>query len=287
MKISIITPTYNRGDLIERAIQSILNQSHQNFEMLIIDDASADNTKMIVQKYTHDSRIKYHQCIENKGVSVARNMGLSQIASDSDLITFLDSDDEFMPTALADMISIMDEHAEISCFRFRVVDSSGKEASNPMHNNKVVDFDYFIKNLFNIGEWVCTYRRQIIENGFRYNENIRAFEVIAYIGLAKKEKQFFSDSIVRTYHIGHDSISNEKMSLTKIENSIQGYKFIVDEYGDDIFRVSKNIMARIEYILSYFYILKGQKKLGWYYNFRGFRKKPFDLRFVRNLLKTF
>ena len=90
MKFSIITPTYNRANLIERAIKSILNQSYQNFEMIIVDDGSTDNTDEIVSKYLYDTRIRYVKATQNGGVNKARNIGIRNIAQDSDWITFLD-----------------------------------------------------------------------------------------------------------------------------------------------------------------------------------------------------
>ncbi len=73
--ISIIIPTYNRADLIERAITSVVSQTYTNWELLIIDDGSTDNTKSIIEKYLSDKRIKYiYQ--ENKGPGAARNNGI-------------------------------------------------------------------------------------------------------------------------------------------------------------------------------------------------------------------
>ncbi|MDM1047936.1 glycosyltransferase family 2 protein [Sphingobacterium hotanense] len=285
MKISVITPTYNRGDLIDRCIRSVLNQNYDDFELIIVDDCSKDDTEDVVKRYLSDNRIKYFKLKENSGVNKARNHGIKQVSENSMLITFLDSDDEFLPNALADMISTANSYPEINCFRFRVIDSNGDEASNSIHSNKIVDFEYFIDNLFTIGEWVCTYRRKIIDNGFEYNENVKAFEVVSYLDLAKKEKQYFSDKIVRTYHIGHESISNEKMSKSKILNSIIGYELILNHFRGDIFSINKAVLARFEYILSYFYILNGETKKGLKYNWHAFTKSPLDLRFIRNLLK--
>ncbi len=75
MKFSIITPTYNRAHTIERAINSILNQNYQNYEMIIIDDGSTDNTFEILKKYLDDPRIRYIGPNKNGGVNVAEILG--------------------------------------------------------------------------------------------------------------------------------------------------------------------------------------------------------------------
>ncbi|MCL8535274.1 glycosyltransferase family 2 protein [Chryseobacterium gallinarum] len=285
MKISIITPTYNRSDLIERAIKSILNQTYSNFEMIIVDDASKDNTSEIVNKYINDSRIKFIQLSTNKGVNVARNIGIANISPDAGAVTFLDSDDEFFPDALEKMRKTLDSHPQINSFRFGVKYDNDILASNNSYVNKIIDFNNFIKDIFVIGEWVCTYRISIINNGFKYNEDVNAFEIISYIGLALHEKQFFSPDFVRIYHTGHESISNEKMSPLKIENALKAYTIILNLYGEHIARVNKKIYGRYLYIISYFYMLNGQKKKGIEYNFKGLKYSPFDLRFIRNFLK--
>lgn len=93
--VSIIMPTYNRGHLIERAINSVLSQMEPGDELIVIDDGSTDNTEEEIAKY--GSRIKYIKTT-NWGAGKARNLGIR--AAQNDLIAFLDSDDEWMPGKL-------------------------------------------------------------------------------------------------------------------------------------------------------------------------------------------
>jgi len=88
---SIIIPTFNRSSVIERAIESVLNQSFTDFELIIVDDGSTDETKTLLNKY--ENRIQYiYQ--ENKGVSAARNLGVKE--AKGKWLAFLDSDDEWL-----------------------------------------------------------------------------------------------------------------------------------------------------------------------------------------------
>ena len=117
MKYSIITPTYNRGDLIARAIQSVLAQTYEDFELVIVDDASTDDTIQVVESFLYDKRIKLIKCEVNGGVNKARNIGLNSISDQSEAVTFLDSDDEFEPNALENMLAEMNLHEDINYFR--------------------------------------------------------------------------------------------------------------------------------------------------------------------------
>ena len=95
--VSIILPTYNRAHLIEESIKSVLRQSFQDFELLIIDDGSTDNTEEVVRNID-DPRIKYIKCSENRGASTARNIGINY--SKGEYIAFQDSDDEWYSNKL-------------------------------------------------------------------------------------------------------------------------------------------------------------------------------------------
>lgn len=99
--VSIITPTYNRAHTLQTAINSALNQTYPNWELLIVDDGSTDATKQLIDK-VKDKRIKYlYQ--NNGGPSKARNYGVGQARGE--WVMYLDSDDELLPECIATMLS--------------------------------------------------------------------------------------------------------------------------------------------------------------------------------------
>jgi glycosyltransferase involved in cell wall biosynthesis len=103
-KVSVIIPTYNRANLIAESIKSVLNQTFTDFEIIVVDDGSADNTKEVVESFK-EPRIRYiYQA--NKGVSCARNVGI--FASKGEYIAFLDSDDIWLPQNLELKIKLLD-----------------------------------------------------------------------------------------------------------------------------------------------------------------------------------
>ncbi|WP_050638536.1 glycosyltransferase family 2 protein [Candidatus Stoquefichus sp. SB1] len=107
--VSIITPAYNCEEFIEETIDSVLNQTYQNWEMIIIDDCSTDKTSVLVNKYSlEDSRIKLVSLNKNGGVSNARNIGLSK--AQGSFVAFLDSDDIWAKNKLENQISFMEKN---------------------------------------------------------------------------------------------------------------------------------------------------------------------------------
>ena len=91
MKFSVIIPTYNRANFIGQTILDIINQSYDNWELIIIDDGSTDNTKEVVSKFTHNKNIQYY-FQENSERSIARNYGIKN--AKGDFVCFVDSDEK-------------------------------------------------------------------------------------------------------------------------------------------------------------------------------------------------
>jgi glycosyltransferase involved in cell wall biosynthesis len=103
--ISVIIPTHNRGQLIERAICSVLQQTYKDLELIIVDDGSTDNTREVVEKYT-DDRIRYIACPRRGGAAAARNRGIAEARGE--YIAFLDSDDEWLSNKLEEEIRVLE-----------------------------------------------------------------------------------------------------------------------------------------------------------------------------------
>ncbi|MDO4334381.1 MAG: glycosyltransferase family 2 protein [Bacteroidales bacterium] len=122
--VSIVTPTWNCGRFIAETIESVLNQTYQNWEMLIVDDCSTDNTKEVVAKY-NDPRIKYHCLEKNSGAAVARNTALRM--AKGRWIAFLDSDDLWKPEKLERQLKFMvDNGYAFTYHNYTEIDESSK-----------------------------------------------------------------------------------------------------------------------------------------------------------------
>ncbi|SPE32179.1 Glycosyltransferase family protein (fragment) [Acidobacteriia bacterium SbA2] len=107
--VSVVTPAYNRHAVLPRAISSVLAQNLQNWEMIIVDDASTDDTERVVGGF-RDSRIRYIRHQSNRGQSAAQNTGAA--AARGRFLSFLDSDDEWLPGKLASEVALFESAGE-------------------------------------------------------------------------------------------------------------------------------------------------------------------------------
>lgn len=106
--MSIVMPSYNTGVYIKETIQSVLNQTYKNWELIIVDDCSNDNTDEIVLSFLKDQRIRFIKNKKNSGAALSRNRALRE--AKGKWIAFLDSDDLWVPEKLERQIQFMDEH---------------------------------------------------------------------------------------------------------------------------------------------------------------------------------
>jgi glycosyltransferase involved in cell wall biosynthesis len=122
--ISVIIPLFNKGPYITRAINSILNQTFQNFEIIVVDDHSSDNSPAIVKSY-QDSRIYLFEQ-DHHGVSYTRNHGVD--LAKGDLIAFLDADDEWMPNHLETIIRLIEKYPDAGMYTtaYKILTSLGQ-----------------------------------------------------------------------------------------------------------------------------------------------------------------
>ena len=111
--VSIIMPSWNTGRFIAESIQSVLNQTYTNWELLIVDDCSTDNTDQVVASF-NDHRIKYFHNEKNCGAALTRNKAMRE--AQGEWIAFLDSDDLWMPEKLEKQIRFMKENGYVLTF---------------------------------------------------------------------------------------------------------------------------------------------------------------------------
>lgn len=123
-KVSIIMPAYNSALFIGETIESVLDQTHTDWELIVIDDGSTDETVAVVNNY-QDERIRLLKCERNCGAALARNYGLRE--AKGKWVAFLDSDDRWLPEKLEKQIAFMEKNGySFSYTDYRVVDLQGK-----------------------------------------------------------------------------------------------------------------------------------------------------------------
>lgn len=142
---SVIMPSYNSENTISRSIESILSQSYTNFELLITDDGSNDNTQKIVKKYRRmDPRIKFFSLKSNSGAGVARNNSIKK--SKGRYIAFCDSDDIWMENKLELQIKFLKKSKQAFTFSsYYVSDEKGK-IKNKIRAPKTINLNMLYRN---------------------------------------------------------------------------------------------------------------------------------------------
>lgn len=116
MRFSIITPTYKRAEKLARAVRSVQNQTHRDWELIIVNDSPSDTSYHHFASTINDPRIHYYVNDTNKGVNYSRNRALDKVSVASDWIIFLDDDDYLSPDALATFRELITNNANHSWF---------------------------------------------------------------------------------------------------------------------------------------------------------------------------
>lgn len=224
--ISVIMPTYNRSSTLERAINSILNQSYSDIELIIIDDCSTDNTDDIIKKY-NDKRIKYYKLKENKGACYARNYGIQK--SSGEYIAFQDSDDEWDKFKLQFQLDNMNKNN--SCIDF----CDYKKCINGMYDffpnikTKKIIRKYGIEKALRFGNFVSTQlilaKRECFDK-IKFDENLprlQDFDLI--LRMSSKFKISYTEKPLATLYLQNDSISNSQAKLVDAVSKMMNKKY--------------------------------------------------------------
>ena len=141
--VSIITPSYNSSRFIEECVGSVLSQTYVNWEMLIVDDYSADNSLQILKKY-NDKRIQLIELDKNVGASESRNVAIRK--AKGKYIAFLDSDDLWEPQKLEKQISFMEkEDVAFSFSTYQPISDDDSKLYSIIHAPKIVTYSSYLK----------------------------------------------------------------------------------------------------------------------------------------------
>lgn len=223
-------------------INSIINQSYNNWELLITDDCSSDITWEILKKYSHEeSRIKIFQLDKNSGPGVARNNSIKNASGR--FIAFCDSDDQWKPNKLEKQIKFMlDNNLALSFSSYEVIDEEGKKISQVRAPEKVT-YKAMLRNNY-IGCLTAIYDAQKL--GKIYMPEVRKRQDWA-LWLAILKKIPYAISIQENLAIYRDSsksISSNKMNLLKYNWNI--YRNV------EKFSVVKSFLFLIQFLFFYF-----------------------------------
>lgn len=212
--VSIITPTYNCGRFIEETIESIQAQTYENWEMVIVDDCSSDDTREVVERcMAEDHRIKYY-CLEtNSGAAVARTKAME--LAEGEYIAFCDSDDLWMPEKLQRQLSFMQENGyAFSCTAYEQIDEESNSLGRVIKTVRKTDYNRLLLDC-PVGNSTVMYNVGVM--GKFQVPNIRKRNDDAlWLQMLKKEKYIWGmPDVLMKYRIRKNSISSNKLSVIK------------------------------------------------------------------------
>lgn len=216
--VSIIIPTYNAGQYIREALSSALSQNYQNFEIIVIDDGSTDDTEEIIKKYFIKDNIHYIQTKHSGLASMARNTGLK--ASKGHYIAFLDADDTWTPDKLKLQIELFDEATALVYSDGEIIGQSkknGQKYSDLVKFYKGHVFHKLILKNFIATSSVVVKKSALDELGmFSENPKLRVGEDYdLWLRIAQKYKIKYSPKILFSYRIHPDSVTKNKTKAYK------------------------------------------------------------------------
>lgn len=242
--ISVVIPTYNCGKYLIRTIESIFNQTYRNFEIIVVDDGSTDNTEKILEKYNGNRQFRYiYQ--ENRGISAARNAGIR--ASSGEFIAFLDADDMWLPEKLERQISLIIEFPDVGLVGcgYYGIDESGKRIkeirSSNYLNKELLLNDLMVRNVVTSSGSGALVRKECFDKVGLFDESFRSTEDrdMWFRILKNYDSKYVNESLV--------TIMARKGSLSKNVSNMKIYqkKFIQKHFRN---------MRFITKIKSYSYV---------------------------------
>lgn len=264
---SIIVPVYNVEKYLKKCLDSIKNQTYNNFEVIIVNDGSKDNSQIIIDEYVNsDNRFKSF-IKKNGGLSSARNYGLKYVTGD--YIIFLDSDD-YLDINLLEQLSKIDSSYDMVKFKTRLVD----ENDNIVKEEKTLcdSKEIHLQELFEIEylepAWAYMYKTSFfIKNNFKFEKNRlhEDFGLIPYC-LIKANKVYYLN------YYGHYYLQRKSgiMNSSNIEKRIEDILFQFDNLINKIEGIDKDIIKIFKHTLStrviYFMKIVPIKKQNYYIN---------------------
>ncbi len=244
--VSVVIPTYNRAHLVGRAIQSVLNQTYQDFEIIVVDDGSTDNTEEVVKSF-NDPRIRYLRHDQNRGGSAARNTGINMARGE--YIAFQDSDDEWLPEKLEKQMRVFENApAEVGVV-YTDMWRIGKGEKRYWHSPKIMPEDGIVykqalDQVMGIGIQTAVIKRECFNVVGMFDENFPRFIDLELFARLSKYYYFYhiNEPLVNFYDTGK-GISNNNEALVK------AYQLIFEKYSYDIVK-NKRSLAKHMYSLG-------------------------------------
>ncbi|MCU4714644.1 glycosyltransferase [Bacillus cereus] len=213
--ISIVIPSYNASSFIKETIQSVQSQTYTNWEIIIIDDVSKDNTReLIKEEIKKDGRIQLIELQENGGAAIARNIGINN--AKGKYVAFLDSDDLWLPEKLEKQLEFMQNNdIAFSFTSYQIMNQDGTLTDKVVHVPEKINYNGLLKNTI-IG--CLTVMLDIEKLGRVQMPNIRTRQDTAtWLKILRQGHYAYGlDEVLSKYRKVENSISSKKFKMAKM-----------------------------------------------------------------------
>lgn len=226
-KLSIILSAYNVAGYIQKTLDSIVDQTNTNFDLIIVDDCSTDNTLDIIKEY--DTKYDWITTIchaQNAGVSAARNTGLQE--ADGDLVTFVDGDDWLEPAYVNFFLSIFDKYKVdlATCGYFNDTENGKSKPKSVKRKHEFVDRDDAIKQMTKMTgtvmgyTWNKVYKRSLIEeNKLAFQTDLDLMEDQVFnVEYATVADTFYLDNLPLYHYVSRKDSVTRKFAVENVRD---------------------------------------------------------------------
>ena len=263
--ISIIVPVYNVEDYLDKCINSIINQTYTNIEIIIINDGSTDNSYEICKSYK-DKRIKLYS-IKNKGLSGARNYGISK--SKGKYLAFVDSDDYIEKDYIEVLYNnLIKEDADLSCcslyevFKNEIKNKSKKDKYYVMNSYETIEKTFTDEGL-NVYVWNKLYKKELFKN-IKFPVNKNSEDIYVMHEIISSCKKIVYESIPKYYYVQRkNSIVNNinKINIDSIEASLHAVNYLKNNKELQRYAIKNYLNTRLRYYKKLLYSNKEDKTI--------------------------
>lgn len=227
--VSVVIPTFNYARFLPETLDSAIEQTFNDIEIIVVDDGSTDATPEVIQPYLADRRVRYHRG-DHRGTSAARNIGIR--LARAPLVAFLDSDDIWLPEKLVRQVPLFERDPQVAVVYSRrlSIDEHGRPlplGERPLHRGQVLGA-LFRQNFICFSSGVV--RRSALEDVGMCDEGIDlSIDFDLWLRLAARYRFDYVDEPLVKYRTGHPSLSTRRLERLHVARFVM--ERFLDQYG--------------------------------------------------------
>jgi len=254
---SIICATYNRSSLLKRAIMSVLNQQFKDFELIIVNDGSTDETEGVVRSFK-DRRIVYFKNETNRGPNHARNIGLKHASGR--YIALLDDDDTLSPLALRKVNDFFSSNTNerIKMLITNCLNVEANRTSGRILEEGIIRLSHLLCGKLKGDYWIVVDKDALLQNGL-FNERVTGGRLLWLSFLEKYDAYYIPLALYLAYRKHGKRITNSKMCLNAQRAEFE-FSEELFKYGKQLKKLCKTAYSRKYLELAIFQIVGGKRE---------------------------